>query len=73
MPTIGKRRAFCFYYQDNLALLEEMGAEIISFSPLEDKELPPDLDGLILGGGYPELYLPKLSANISLRRQIKEF
>lgn len=69
---VAKDRAFCFYYQDNLALLEEMGAEIISFSPLEDKELPPDLDGLILGGGYPELYLPKLSANISLRRQIKE-
>ena len=69
---LARDAAFNFYYQDSLELLEQLGAQLVPFSPLADDALPPDLDGLILGGGYPELYLPKLSANISLRRQIKE-
>ena len=47
--------AFCFFYADNLNLLEQMGAELVRFSPIHDRELPEDLDGLLLSGGYPEL------------------
>lgn len=63
--------AFCFYYQDNLDLLKQMGAEIIPFSPLHDNCLPPEADGLILGGGYPELYAKQLSENTVMRTQIR--
>jgi len=61
--------AFCFYYYDNLKELERCGAELVHFSPIRD-ELP-DVDGLYLGGGYPELYAPALEKG-SARRQIKE-
>ena len=63
-------KAFCFYYQDALELLESLGAELVYFSPLEDKELP-ECDGLYLGGGYPELYAKVLQDNLSLRASIK--
>ena len=62
--------AFSFYYQDNLDALECAGAELCYFSPLGDKALP-DVDGLYLGGGYPELYLPQLAKNESLRGEIR--
>ncbi len=55
--------AFCFYYQDNLDLLARAGAELVPFSPINDRALPPALDGLYLGGGYPELHAERLSAN----------
>ncbi len=64
-------RAFNFYYQDNLDLLEELGAELVFFSPLQDKELPPALDGIMLGGGFPEVFARELQDNLSLRREIK--
>ncbi len=64
--------AFCFIYQDNLNILEGMGAEIIPFSPLHDAELPDRLDGIIFYGGYPELHTKKLSENQSMRKQIKQ-
>ena len=54
-------RAFCFYYEDSLALLRQMGADIVYFSPLGDERLPEGIDGLYLGGGYPELYAKELS------------
>lgn len=57
--------AFCFYYEDNIKVLEKMGAEIIYFSPLYDKEIPKNVQGLIFYGGYPEIYAEKLSANKS--------
>ncbi|HDQ39835.1 MAG TPA: cobyrinate a,c-diamide synthase [Desulfonatronum sp.] len=60
-------RAFCFYYQENLDLLRRAGAELAFFSPLADKDLPRDVQGLYLGGGYPELHASKLSANESMR------
>ena len=74
-PRIGIARdaAFCFYYQDNLDLLKQYGAELIEFSPISDSELPPDLNGLYLGGGYPELHAAALSANESMRRSISGF
>lgn len=59
--AVARDRAFCFYYEDGLALLEKLGATLVGFSPLSG-ELP-DCDGLILGGGYPELYLKELSEN----------
>ena len=68
---IAQDAAFCFYYQDNLDLLAELGAEIVPFSPLQDRELPRDLCGLIFGGGYPELYLGQLSENAAMRREIR--
>ena len=64
--------AFCFYYADNLELLEEMGAKLVPFSPLHDKSLPPDLDGLYLGGGYPELYARSLAENETMRQSVRQ-
>jgi cobyrinic acid a,c-diamide synthase len=69
---VAQDRAFCFYYPDNLEWLARCGAEIVPFSPLEDKELPGDLHGLYLGGGYPELFARQLSANLPMRRIIRE-
>jgi len=67
---IARDAAFCFYYEDNLDLLRAAGAELIPFSPLTDSKLPDDLDGLYLGGGYPELHGETLAANRSLREEI---
>lgn len=65
--------AFCFYYHENLRLLRACGAELVEFSPMRDRKLPQDLDGLYLGGGYPEVHGFDLSQNTSLRRQVKAF
>lgn len=64
--------AFCFYYEDNLELLKEFGAEICYFSPIHDEELPKGISALYLGGGYPELYLEQLSANKTMLKDIKK-
>ncbi len=68
---VAKDKAFCFYYRENLKLLEKLGAELVFFSPLECKELPKGIRGLYLGGGYPELYGRELSENKGLLTQIK--
>ena len=68
---VAQDNAFCFYYQDNLDLLTEAGAQIVFFSPLKDTSLPPELDGLYLGGGYPELFASQLAQNDQLREGIK--
>ena len=68
---IAMDEAFCFYYQDNLDILESFGAELVPFSPLQDKRLPEGISGLYLGGGYPELFARQLSDNVSLRARIK--
>lgn len=65
-------KAFCFYYKENIELLEEMGCEIKYFSPINDTEFPKDADGLILGGGYPELYAKELSGNRSMLDSVRK-
>ncbi|MDR7870511.1 MAG: cobyrinate a,c-diamide synthase [Tissierellaceae bacterium] len=69
--AIAKDNAFCFYYEDNLELLRRLGAELIPFSPLDDKSLPMDIHGIIIGGGYPELYTEALSNNKSMLNSIR--
>ncbi len=68
--AVARDRAFCFYYEDNLALLREMGAQIIEFSPLKNEEVP-ECDGIILGGGYPELYAAELEKNTGTIKSLK--
>lgn len=69
---VARDRAFCFYYKENMELLEKMGCTLIPFSPVSDPVLPDRLDGLILGGGYPELYARHLSENHRMREMIRE-
>jgi len=63
-------KAFCFYYEDNLDLLKNAGAEIIAFSPLSDSAIPDKADAIYIGGGYPELYAEELSKNTSMMKSI---
>lgn len=70
---IARDKAFSFYYEDNLDLLRQAGAELIPFSPLSDKKLPEELDALYLGGGFPEVYAPLLSENRSFLESLKKF
>ncbi|TAN46163.1 MAG: hydrogenobyrinic acid a,c-diamide synthase (glutamine-hydrolyzing), partial [Candidatus Methanoperedens sp.] len=66
---IAQDRAFCFYYQDSLDALKRQGADIVFFSPMSDDL--PHVDGLYLGGGYPELYAKELESS-GTREQIKK-
>lgn len=70
--AVARDEAFCFYYEDSLQALREMGADIVEFSPVRDASLPKGVHGLYLGGGYPELYAEKLSVNKSMLASIKE-
>ena len=72
--TIGVARdeAFCFFYEDNLQLLQELGAKLLYFSPLHDKKLPEYVDGLMFHGGYPELYAEALSKNTEMLDSVRE-
>ena len=69
---VAEDEAFCFFYADNFRLLGEMGAEIVPFSPMEDKQLPDNLDGILLYGGYPELNGKKLEQNTTMKDMIRE-
>ncbi len=66
---VARDAAFSFYYRENLRMLEDMGAEIVYFSPLADAHVPK-VDALIFGGGYPELYAKQLYENRSMRASV---
>ncbi len=70
--AVARDKAFCFYYQENLDILEELGADLVSFSPVRDFLLPEDVDGIYLGGGYPESYEKELATNRSMKESIRE-
>ena len=69
--AVARDKAFCFYYPDNLAMLEKAGASLAFFSPLAEDRLPDDIDGLYLGGGYPELFADMLSQKPALLSAVK--
>lgn len=69
---LAQDQAFCFYYSDNLELLESAGGELVPFSPISDQELP-DVDLLYLGGGYPELHAEALAKNSLMRQAVRAF
>lgn len=69
--AIGQDLAFNFYYPDNLELLQQFGAELIPWSPLTDTSLPPQVQGLYLGGGFPEVFAADLAANSAARAAVR--
>ncbi len=69
--AVSKDAAFNFYYADNLDLLREAGADLIEWSPLSDPQLPPDIQGLYFGGGFPEVFAETLAANQPARQAVK--
>jgi cobyrinic acid a,c-diamide synthase len=69
---IARDEVFTFYYQDNLEALEANNAELVYFSPLNDEQVP-DVDGIYIGGGYPEIFARELEANQTMRRSMNKF
>jgi cobyrinic acid a,c-diamide synthase len=70
--AVARDAAFSFFYEDNLDLLRENGAEIAFFSPLTDTALPPGTCGIYLGGGFPEVYAAQLAANTPLTEMLRQ-
>lgn len=68
--AIAYDKAFNFYYKDNLDLLEALGAELVYFSPMNDSQLPENINGIYFGGGYPEMWAEKLQDNIEMRESV---
>ncbi len=70
--AVARDEAFSFYYQDGLDSLVSLGAEIVSFSPLHDRELPPGTEGIIIGGGFPESFPQQLEDNQAMHRSLRQ-
>jgi cobyrinic acid a,c-diamide synthase len=64
--------AFTFSYAEHVELLRAAGAEVVAFDPLRDEQLPEGTRGIVIGGGFPEVYAPELSANEPLRKAVSE-
>jgi cobyrinic acid a,c-diamide synthase len=69
--AVARDEAFHFYYESNLDYLRGRGAELVGFSPLHDRTLPGQIDGIMLGGGFPECFAAKISANAALRTELR--
>ena len=69
--AVARDRAFNFYYQDNLDLLAELGAELVFWSPLDDAVFPDNVQGLYFGGGFPEVFAKELSGNVVIRDAVR--
>lgn len=69
--AVAMDKSFNFYYQDNLDLLKNLGAEIIFFSPVSDKKIPP-CDGIYIGGGFPEVKADLLQKNYTMKKLVKK-
>ena len=70
--AVAKDKAFSFYYQDNLDLLEKFGAELVFWSPLQDDRIPDQVQGLYFGGGFPEVFAEGLAKNKVILRELKQ-
>ncbi|OKH31794.1 cobyrinic acid a,c-diamide synthase [[Phormidium ambiguum] IAM M-71] len=70
--AIAQDKAFNFYYQDNLDLLEQLGAELLFWSPINNTTLPKDVKGFYFGGGFPEVFAQELSENFPIRQAVKQ-
>ena len=70
--AVARDKAFNFYYQDNLDILSELGAELIFWSPIEAKNIPNRIQGLYFGGGFPEVWAKELAANQNVLQQLRQ-
>ena len=69
--AVAQDEAFNFYYPESMDVLTKQGAQLVPFSPLYDHELPAGIDGVIIGGGFPEMFAEKLAANVGMRESVK--
>ena len=70
--AVARDKAFNFYYQDNLDILRELGAELIFWSPIADRNIPNNIQGLYFGGGFPEVFAEDLAANQKVLQQLRQ-
>lgn len=70
--AVANDRAFSLKYTDNIKMLKDMGAKIVEFSPLADKELPDNIDGILISGGYVEMYAEDLAKNTTMLESIRK-
>ena len=70
--AVARDKAFNFYYQDNLDILSELGAELVFWSPIADKNIPDNIQGLYFGGGFPEVFARDLAANQKVLEQLQQ-